>query len=202
LRIQIVLAGFATAAMLLTGCSGPSAVTEEESTTSATQEAEATQTQDAIAVEEGLFTVDVTLPASLVQDTTDDDIAQTVEEQGYDSFIRNEDGSVTYRMSKAKRDSELKEYATTIDESFKETMVSEPYIKSISHNDKFNAFTIEVDKTAFESAFSFVGFGIAISASFYQYFDGVQDPKVTIDYKDVSSGEVFDSVTYPDDMNN
>ncbi|MNZ90492.1 hypothetical protein D3C78_1094560 [compost metagenome] len=93
--------------------------------------------------------------------------------------------------------------ANEIDKSLEEMKTDNTFssIKDITHNDSFNLYTLTVDKASYEGSMdAFAAFGIGIQGVFYQIFEGI-DPdktKVTIDIKDEATGEVFDSITYPD----
>ena len=41
---------------------------------------------------------------------------------------------------------------------------------------------------------------LGLQGMFYQLFNGVEGPKVTMNFVDGATGEVFDSVVYPDAM--
>lgn len=58
-----------------------------------------------------------------------------------------------------------------------------------------------MEKEAFENSFDgFAALGLGMSGIYYQLFDGVDmdKNKVTIHLKDDSTGEVYDSIVYPD----
>jgi hypothetical protein len=42
--------------------------------------------------------------------------------------------------------------------------------------------------------------GFGITGLYYQYFDGTNEPKVTVDFVDVDTGEIIDEVVYPDSV--
>ena len=55
-----------------------------------------------IQVDEGLLSVEITIPASFFEEKTEDEIKADAEENGFTGCTVNEDGSVTYKMSKAR----------------------------------------------------------------------------------------------------
>jgi hypothetical protein len=132
-------------------------------------------------------------------------VVTDAKEEGVEEATVNEDGSVTYQMSKAKHKEMLKEIKTGVEETVEETMTSEDYksIKDITFNDSFTEFTVVVDKTLYENSFDgFAVFGLGITGAYYQIFNGIQaeEYKVTIDIKDETSKEVFETIIYPDDL--
>ena len=57
---------------------------------------------DKIEVDENLLTVELTIPADFVGETTQEELNQTAKEEGLKSITLNEDGSATYVMTKKK----------------------------------------------------------------------------------------------------
>jgi hypothetical protein len=159
---------------------------------------------DKIETDEKLFTVDITLPASLYegQDMTTFDADAYANEQGFISAKVNEDGSVTVTMTKSKHNELLTEMAASLDAAFAEFVNAEdtPYIKEISHNDDFTAVTMKVDKAAYETAFDFTPLAIGISVAMYQAFIETEY-HVDITIVDATSGDTIKTISYPDAMN-
>jgi hypothetical protein len=184
--------------LLLTGCATN---TLESSVSPNTAEAVAPSSNP---VDENLETVDITIPASLLGDLTDDELYQMVADQGYVGYARNPDGSVTYRMSLAKRDEALQAAAMSVEGAFAAMVSYEPSIFAITHSDDFKSITLEVNQEAFEASDSaaLIGVDVALSATFYQMFDGVgaQDYVAKIDYLDADSQVVYKSETYPPEV--
>jgi hypothetical protein len=170
--------------------------------TKATTNSLTESTSATIETDEKLFTVDITLPASLFDgdDTTKFNDEAYAKEQGFISSKLNKDGSVTITMSKTKHKELLKDLANSLEKSFAEFVNSEdtPYIKKISHNADFTAVTIEVDKAAYENAFDLTPLSIAISVAMYQAFIETEY-HVDITIADVTTGSTIDFITYPDE---
>ena len=157
-------------------------------------------------VDETLTTVDITIPASLLGDLTDEELYQMVSDQGYVGYTRNPDSSVTYRMSLAKRDEALQAAETSVEGAFSAMVAYEPSILAITHSDDFRSITLEVNQEAFEASDSaeLIGVDVALSATFYQMFDGVgaEDYLAKIDYLDVDSRVIYKSESYPPEVSN
>ncbi|MGQ4665522.1 hypothetical protein ACUIJN_06715 [Metabacillus halosaccharovorans] len=164
------------------------------------------QTEDeSVDVKKGLLNVEVTLPASMFEGEDIDTVIADAKKEGVKEVTKNEDGSLTYKMSKAKHKEMMEELKTGILETIEETKNSEDYvsIKDITHNDSFSEFTLLVEKSAYEDSMDgFAAFGLGISGMYYQLYNGVDpdDYKVTIFLKDEASQEVFDEIVYPDDL--
>lgn len=152
--------------------------------------------------------VEVTLPVSFVGEGVDVTILEAeAEEMGIEEVTLNDDGSITYEMTKEVHNEWMEEIKTEINNSITEMVESGDFvsIKDITANDDYTTFTMTVDQEAFENSFDgFAAFGLGISSSFYQLLDG-KDPEsysVTIDVVDEASGEVIDTTVFPDDLDN
>ncbi|WP_026562729.1 hypothetical protein [Bacillus sp. J37] len=171
---------------------------------SAKQQEEQTE-DESVDVKKGLLNVEVTLPASMFEGEDIDTVIADAKKEGVKEVTKNEDGSLTYKMSKAKHKEMMEELKTGILETIEETKNSEDYvsIKDITYNDSFSEFTLVVEKSAYEDSMDgFAAFGLGISGMYYQLYNGVNpdEYKVTIFLKDEASQEVFDEIVYPDDL--
>lgn len=194
---KITFAAFLLMIALLTACNA-----NEESKAN---EAEQQQKEsEGISVDKGLLNVEVTLPASFFEDGDIDAAIAEAKEEGID-VTKNENGSVTYKMSKAKHKEMMAELEDSLLASIEELKNGEDFasIKDIQHNKKFTEFTLVVDKDAFENSFDgFAVFGLGLSGAMYQLFNGA-DPEnynVKIVVKDEATNEIINEVNYPKDL--
>ncbi len=162
-----------------------------------------TSSDEGISVDKNLFSVDVTIPASFYEDQkiTQAELDADAAKKGYGKAKLNSDGSVSFRMSKAQHKAALADMKKSIDGYIQESVNESPKIfKKISYNSDMTEFNISVDKASFEAdlAAGFVGFGIALQASFYQMFDGTQTPKTQLKLIDAATGKVFDTQSWPE----
>lgn len=158
-----------------------------------------------IGVDKGLLNVEITLPATMFEGEDIDSVIADAEKDGIE-VKQNEDGSITYRMSKSKHKEMLAEMEADLINTIEEVKNDEEYIsiQDISYNKSFSEFTLEVDKSVYENSFDFFAtFGLSFAGMYYQLFNGVDpdDYKVKINVKDVETQEVFDEVVYPEDLN-
>ena len=79
----------------LVSCGG-----SEEPTEEATQAEETTEENESVEVDENLLTMEITMPAEYMEDTTQEDLDEAVKEYGFISATLNDDGSSTYVMTK------------------------------------------------------------------------------------------------------
>ncbi|WP_175639291.1 hypothetical protein [Metabacillus schmidteae] len=169
------------------------------------QQKEEQKDEGAVDVEKGLLNVEVTLPASMFEGEDIDTVIADAKKEGIKEVTKNEDGSLTYKMSKAKHKEMMEELRKGILETVEETKNSEDYvsIKDVTYNDSFTEFTLLVNKSDYENSMDgFAAFGLGLSGMYYQLYNGV-DPdkyKVTISLKDEATNEVFDEIVYPDDL--
>ncbi len=193
---------FAIFVLLLSACSG----NKEENTSKDNEPTEQTK-DEKIDVNKGLLNVEITLPASMFEGEDIDKVIADAKAEGVKEVIQNEDGSLTYKMSKAEHKKMMEEMKTSILEKIEDMKTSEDYvsIKDVTYNKDFTEFTLVVDKAAYENSMDgFAVFGLGISGAYYQLFNGVneEDYNVTITVKDQATDEVLGKTVYPDDLEN
>ncbi|BCI60980.1 hypothetical protein [Solibaculum mannosilyticum] len=131
-----------------------------------------------------------------------DDIVASTQNSG--QVIKNDDGSVTYKMSEEEYDQLLSSLKKTMDESIESFKTDETLtcIKDITYNDDLSEIIISAEKESFENNISaaLIPAALGISGMFYQMYTGVPDNEIkcSVVVKDSSTGEEFQSVTYPD----
>ncbi|WP_210367043.1 hypothetical protein [Bacillus sp. REN3] len=204
---KLVVVLLITLMALLTACSS-----DEKAGNNANKKAESSQEdqskskdEGSVEVDKGLFNVEVTLPASLFEGGDIDKAIEEAKAEGVKEVIKNDDGSVTYKMSKSDHKKMMKELETSIQESLEEMKTSGDFasIKDITHNKSFTEFTLGVDQQAYENSMDgFAVFGLGISGAYYQLFNGADkdDYKVTIFIKDQATGKEIEQIVFPDDM--
>lgn len=167
------------------------------------------ESTSSIEVEKRLLTVDVTLPQSFFSAEEDGENGKTPEqyaedvksEDGILGAIVNNDGSVTLTMTKAKHQEMMDAARQGIDEMIESYLADDsfPSIKEIEHNESYDIYTIKVDREAFEGSWdSLAALGFGITGMYYCYFDGVSDPRITVDFVDADTGNIIDEVVYPE----
>ena len=169
-----------------------------------------TKNADSISVDENLITVEVTMPAAFFEDETPEEIQSNAKEQGVISCTINDDGSVTYKMTKAKRREMLNGFKKAIDDTIQDyTSGGEnapSSYKSISYNSKVTQFDVRVDRAAYENSFfdSLYVMSFYMLGGYYQIFDGVPEDQVNVivNYIDDSTGEIIETGSYQDAMEN
>ncbi|MBS4177745.1 hypothetical protein KHA89_09500 [Bacillus sp. FJAT-49731] len=194
--------------VLASACGKEEESKKEDQVSKPIKEEEATdQEERGVEVDKGLLNVEITLPKDFIGDDNVDEIIAEAKADGVKDITKNDDGSLTYKMSKSVYNDLMKEMKAGTREYIEEIKNSEDFvsIKDITHNKSFSEFTLVVDQEAFENSFDgFAALGLGMTGLFYQVFAGItaEDAKATISVKDAETGEVFNTLVYPDDLPN
>lgn len=161
--------------------------------------------EQGLEVEKGLLNVEVTVPSFLFEDDNPDDIIAATEAEGKKEATLNDDGSITYKMTKSDYKKLMKEMREDTIEYVNDIKNDEEFvsIEDITYNKSFTEFTVVVDKDSFENSFDgFAVFGLGMRGIVHQVYDGkdVDNTKVTINVTDSSSKEVINTIVFPDDL--
>ena len=161
------------------------------------------ESNQAVEVDKGILNVEVTLPASLYEGQDVDEAIAQMEEDGVKEVIKNDDGSLTLKMSKSEHKKLMDNMESDLKEFIKEIETSEDFtsIEKVEYNKTFDEFTITVNKEAYENGLDgFAFLALAIQTMYYQLFDGVseEDYEMTVKLKDAETSEIFDTIVYPD----
>lgn len=177
---------------------------EAEGDNAKKKEEAAEQEEQGVNVDKGLMNVEVTLPKTFFEEEDVDELIAQAKKDGVKEVTKNDDGSLTYKMSKKEYKEMMKEVESSTLE-YVETKSSEdfPSIKDVTHNKKFSEFTLVVDQETFENSFDgFAALGLGMTGLYHQVFSGTpaEEAKVKIALENVETGEVFDTIVYPDDL--
>ena len=106
------------------------------------------ETSGAVAVDKGLLNVEVTIPASFLEGEDIDTVVANAKEEGIKDVKKNDDGSVTYKMSKAQHKEMMQEMKASVTEYVDELINGEDFasIKDVEYNKDFSKFTLEVTR--------------------------------------------------------
>ena len=147
-----------------------------------------------IQVEKELFDVTVTLPADLVGETTQEELEATMSDQVHSATL-NEDGSVTYVMSKSQHKALMESTRESIETSLEELIGSEEYpnFQKIEHNDDFTSFTVTTASTELDLSESFSSMLFYIYGGMYNAFNGTQVDNIHVDFVNADTGDIIKS---------
>ena len=179
---------FSATVLLLTACGGAQ---------------EKQNPSDSLKVNKGGVNVDVTIPVSFFMNSTQEEIIAEAKRNGITETVVNEDGLITYTMSKSKYKEMMEELKNSIASTVDEIVLSGEYtsIKEISYNEDFTEFDVKVDRQQFKDGFdSFAVFGLVIVSTYYSAFDGKsgEDLQIIFNMIDEATGEIYDTAIYPD----
>ncbi|MCG7435203.1 hypothetical protein [Lysinibacillus fusiformis] len=150
--------------------------------------------------------VEVTIPALFFEGQDIDSVISKAKNSGIKEIIKNDDGSLTYKMAKPEHEEMMKGLKEGILANVDEIKASDDFksVKDITYNKSFSEFTVSVNKKEFESSLgTMASVGLALTGMYYQLFNGadVENYKVTVIFNDESSGEVINTMVYPDVLN-
>lgn len=188
-------------AMLLVGAMALSSTacgsTPKNERKSATSTDQSSDDEEELKAEKNLLSVEVTLPASLVKDG-EAELDEEAKEAGVKEITKNEDGSITMKMTKEDHKELLGSIKESVDESNEEIIADKenyPSIESITYNDDLTEFTVSVDSASFNGLESFVAIAFYMEGNIYQALNAVPEDEIntTVNFVDKDSGEVINS---------
>ena len=184
----------------LSGCGSSepqTSVTTQAATNSTTSTETTTGFEDLEAigeleVDQNLFTVEITVPADflgegITQESLDADVAAS----NYISAKLNDDGSVTYVMTKAVHDEMMVGVRDTIQQALDEMVGSEefPSFTKVEANDDFTQFTVETTSTELGLVESFSVLGFYMFGGMYHAFNGTQVDDIAVTFINADTGD-------------
>lgn len=153
-----------------------------------------------IDADKGIFDVTLTIPADFVGEVTQEELDETAEQVGYQSATLNDDGSVTYVMTKAQHKEMLAELRKNIEQSLNEMVKSENYpnITAITANENFTVFTVTTQNDEPDFAESLAVIGFYLYGGTYAVFSGDEVDNIHVDFINESTGEIISSADSKD----
>ena len=145
-----------------------------------------------VQVENGVMTVSLNVPADLAKNIRQETIDAGIGTQ-YQAAFRNQDGSITYKMTKEQHQAMLEQLAVSFDNSLQEMIDDEKYtISNITRNNDFTVFDISLDGAEPTVSDSFAAFSLYMYGELYGVFNGKRPEHVIVNYLD-SNGNLIDS---------
>ncbi|MDO5134020.1 MAG: hypothetical protein Q4D81_13735, partial [Eubacteriales bacterium] len=138
-----------------------------------------------VQVENGIMTVSITLPPEFAEGITQEQLDAS---NGtiYESAVLNEDGSVTYKMTRAQHKAVMEQLSDSFDESIQEMIDNNEYysISAVTHNDDFTVFDVTLNGTelGFQDAYS--AYAFYMYGGMYGIFNGHTPEHVIVNYRD------------------
>lgn len=171
--------------------SGETSANEDVSATSNTASTEI--------VDENLLTVEITVPASMFDEENQpsNELTEEQKEQGFKSVNINEDGSVTYTMSKAAFKDYKENLKASTEDTFNNLGSEYSFIQKVEYDDNFSVVKLYVDEASYSQGFNFMCImAIGYSANLYQAYTN-EEVNCTVEVYNNADGELIESGTYP-----
>lgn len=168
------------------------AATDSTTSTETTTGFEDLEAIGELEVDQNLFTVEITVPADflgegITQESLDADVAAS----NYISAKLNDDGSVTYVMTKAVHDEMMVGVRDNIQQALEEMVGSEefPSFTKVEANDDFTQFTVETTSTELGLVESFSVLGFYMFGGMYHAFNGTQVDDIAVTFINADTGD-------------
>lgn len=136
-----------------------------------------------IKTEDGILMVTITMPADFTDEGITQELLDAEAGEEYVSATLNEDGSVTYKLTKQQHKAMLDEFETGLDEALQEMVDDEEYAYTeIKHNADYTEFdvTLSTEEVGFMESIMSIAF--YMYGGFYGIFSGHEAENVVVNY--------------------
>lgn len=153
------------------------------------------ETEEQVEVEENLFSVELTIPADYIDETTQEELNLQAKDEGYKSATLNEDGSVTYIMTKKQHKKMMDELKEEINSAMSDMVNSEDYpnFTAVKANSDFTSFTIKTTSESLDMNESFSVLGFFMYGAMYNTFNNTPVDNIHVDYLNANTGAIIHS---------
>lgn len=157
---------------------------------------------DAVEVDKNLLSVEITVPSDFIESV--DETLKDAEEKGYKAKA-NDDGSITYTLTKAQHAEIMVGMAASLEEAINDMISGGEYpsLKDVKFNNDYTKVDITVDYDSYINSFdSFAAAFVGMYGGMYQIFDGVSEDNINVQINliDEKSGNLMDTMNYPKDF--
>ena len=172
-----------TVLCLSTGCAKKKDDNSDTPSPSASSETRSVQ------VDENLLTVEITVPKEFVEEGTTQETLDASLADGIQSAVLNEDGSVTYVMTKARHREMMGEMAEEIDRQTEEMVTSGqfPQLTEIKAEDDYRKFTVKTTAKSREELDIYSNFSVIsfyLFGGMYNSFNGTETDEIIVEFTD------------------
>lgn len=160
---------------------------------------ETTEETTEVGDDEGLLTVEITIPKDLAGDKTQDEFDELAKEEGFISATLNADGSVTYKMTRSKQKEILAEMQEQLTD-FSKYIGTDDYenITDIKANDDLTEFVVHTKSKELTLNENLLFFNLQISSAIYSAFGGNNAENVKVIYINTDTNEVIEEMNSED----
>ena len=147
------------------------------------------------AASEAPETVTIVIPTVYESVTTQEEAEKIRKENGYESAVLNEDGSLTVVMSRVQRDQMLDEFKRSVDEGIAEIIntVEDSAIEKIEYNDDYSIFTVTVPGDELGFAERQAADELVMYGTLYHIYSGNNVDRIQVDYLSSGTGEIIET---------
>lgn len=189
----------------MTACGGSDDNTSQQSSVSESSQAvsvessENTESEESeLSAEKNLLSVEVTIPASLLDDSDNAELTEEAKAHGVTDITENADGSITMKMTKEAHQELLDSIKVSIDESINDLLADDenyPSFGSITYNDGVTVFDVNVDPATYGGFQSFASISFYVMGNMYQALNAVPETeiKTVVNFVNKDTGEVIES---------
>ena len=135
-----------------------------------------------VQTENGVFFVTITIPANFIgESVTQESIDTNAGPDSYTSGKLNDDGSVTYKLTKKQHKAMMDLYTKSIDEALQELVDSPDYaFTSITHNADFTVFDASLSTSEVGITESYMVLGLYMYGGIYGIFSGREVDNIVV----------------------
>ncbi|MBE5997880.1 MAG: hypothetical protein E7240_11230 [Lachnospiraceae bacterium] len=140
-------------------------------------------------------TVTLVIPTVYESVTTQEEAEQIRSENGYESAVLNEDGSLTIVMSRSQHDEMLVQFRKSVDEGIEEIIqaVEDSTIEKIEYNEDYSVFTVTVSGDELGLAERQAADELVMYGTLYHIYSGSDVDRIQVDYVSSGTGEVIET---------
>lgn len=187
-----IIAGALLLALSITGCGSTS-----RSSSSAPPPDKDLSSNEIVAIDKNITTVDMTFPKDLIKEDSDADIQARIDQLVADGdIVSGEIGenTVTYKVTKKQHKEFVKEAAKIIEDTNQE-LIDDPdsFVQNVKTNPDYTRYDVSVDAAAYEEfEAGITAITMWMETAWYRAVAGLEDTNVQVRYIDASTGEVID----------
>ena len=150
-------------------------------------------------VTQELLSVEITVPADFVGETTQADLDANVSAGKFLSAKLNDDGSVTYKMTKGQHKEVMEGIKESIVEALDEMIASEDYsFTKIEPNSDFTKFKVTTTSSELNLAEFFSVLAFYMYGGMYNVFNGTEVENIAVDFINEATGQIMNSANSRD----
>ncbi len=144
-------------------------------------------------VDPGLFDVELTIPAYILCNATQEQLDQLAKDNGYKSATLNSDGSATYVMTKSQHKEMMDGIREDIKESLAEMTTSEdtPSIVKIEANDDYTQYKVFLNTEEVSASEEMSTIALYFYSGMFHVFNGTEPGNVNIQFVNETTGEII-----------